>query len=245
MKQNWSYRFEKFDNCIKAWALRRLPSLSSRVEVVKIFALSRVYYLASILPINQGMIKKFESVIGKFIWKACGSVLRVALQELKNKVLKGGLNLVCIKSMCKSLLLSQFLRLLKSRDSKSVSHIGFWIGDTLGDLVPGIETGIHADLIPDYFSNLEFLVVEGRVADLVTSLCWKTTTNKKLYLEHTKDFTMTKVETEAGFSYDKIWQLINIPVLTPGVRDIAFLTIHNKLPVRERLFRVGIVPDPC
>ena len=95
-----------------------------------------------------------------------------------------------------------------------------------------------------YFANLEFLVVEGRIADLVTTHYWKTISNKKLYMDYTKDSTITKVEIDAGFSFDKIWWLINLPVLTGGVREIAFLAFHNKLPVRERLFRVGMAPDP-
>ena len=34
------------------------------------------------------------------------------------------------------------------------------------------------------------------------------------------------------------------PVLTAGARDVLFLLIHNKLPVKERLFRIGLALDP-
>ena len=84
IKVNWDVRFGKFSNCIKSWIGRFLPSLSSRIEVIKVFALSRVYYVGSILPLTKVMLRKFESVIGKFIWSTGGWVLRVALDEIKN-----------------------------------------------------------------------------------------------------------------------------------------------------------------
>ena len=39
-------------------------------------------------------------------------------------------------AMCNSLLLSQFLRLLKSSYHKALSHVDSWIGDILSDLLP-------------------------------------------------------------------------------------------------------------
>ena len=138
-KKNWDFRFQKFTKCVNTWMSRKLPSLLSKVEILKVFALTRVYYLASILPISKTMIQKFESFLARFIWK--GWLLRVALDEVKNVVKKGGLNMVCLQSMCNSMLLSQLLRLMKSSYAKSVSHIGYWIGDSLGDLLPGIDEG--------------------------------------------------------------------------------------------------------
>ena len=79
------------------------------------------------------MVKKFEKEIGRFIWNRSGKILRVKLDEVKNSPENGGLGLPCLALKSKSLLLSQFLRLLKSEDIKSVSHIGYWMGDLLAD----------------------------------------------------------------------------------------------------------------
>ena len=83
VKRNWDVRFEKFANVVKSWSGRSLPSLTSKIQVLKIFALSRVYYVGAILPIMKVMIRKFESVMGKFIWSSSGWLLRVALDEIK------------------------------------------------------------------------------------------------------------------------------------------------------------------
>ena len=110
VRANWDLRLGKFLNSIRSWSSRVLPSISSRVEVVKVFALSRIYYLASILPAPKSVVKKIESAVGKFIWQ--GHLFRVSLEEIKNLPLKGGLGLTCVYSMCDSLLLSQMLRLV-------------------------------------------------------------------------------------------------------------------------------------
>ena len=68
-----------------------MPSLASRVSDLKMYALSRVYYVGSILPVTKTMVKKFESCIGKFIWSSSGWMLRIPLEEFKNVPLKGGL----------------------------------------------------------------------------------------------------------------------------------------------------------
>ena len=77
IKNNWDFRFSKFSDVVKSWAPRILDTLQQRVEVVRLFALSRVFYVGTILPIKPSMVKKFESLIGKLIWKISGKVLRI------------------------------------------------------------------------------------------------------------------------------------------------------------------------
>ena len=110
--ENWNFRLKKFNQTIHSWSTRTLDTLQQRVEVLRLFALSRVYYVGSILPMRVSHVKKFEAAMCKFIWK--GRILKVALDELKNEHLSGGLNLPCVKTMNNSLLSSQCLRLLRS-----------------------------------------------------------------------------------------------------------------------------------
>ena len=189
------------------------------------------------------MARKFETLLGKFIWGS-GWLLRVALEEVKLKPEKGGLNLACVSRMCSSLLTSQFLRLLRSSDEKSFAHVAYWIGDTLADLVPGIENGPHPVNIPDYFAIIESSIVLGRIDDIITPGSWKLVTNKMLYQNAAKSLPVPKVEYEAGLSFRRIWLLLNSPVLSSFTRDVPYLLIHNKLPVKERLFRIGMKNDP-
>ena len=101
------------------------------------FGLSRVYYVAAILPIKAGVVKKFETLMGKFIWSWSGKILRVAIDEIKNKKLEGGLQLPCLSSMADALIFSQCMRLIKSEDSKSLQHLKFWLGDLVEAVMKG------------------------------------------------------------------------------------------------------------
>ena len=244
LKRNWDFRFEKFWDVVKSWSSRVLDTLFQRVEVLKVFALSRVYYVASILPINKTMVKKFEKEMGKFLWIGSGKILRVSLEELKNFPEQGGLGLPCVVNRCEALLLSQLLRLLKSNDKKSIGHVGYWLGELLGDLVMGIDGGVHATEVPAYFDHLGHLLVEAKACDLVTEGNWKTLTNKAIYLHHAESFPVPKVEVEAGISFKTVWQRILSPVLSASARDVLYLLVHNKLPIQERMFRIRLALDP-
>ena len=246
LSKNWGYRFDRFNGSVKSWSSRSLPSLSAKIEVLKTFALSRLYYLASVLPVSKGISKKIETVMGKFIWNASGWLLRVAIDELKNRVGMGGLNLVCINSMCKSLLLSQLLRLLKSSDTKTIDHVAYWIGDSFQDLLPGSDKGHHPKNIPEYYAILESLLLFGRIDYFISPGKWTRLTNKMIYLEEAKNFVTPKVELESSPNCDfrLIWRRISSSLLSMAERDICFLLVHNKLPVRERLFRVCLAVDP-
>ena len=192
----------------------------------------------------QAMAKRIEQVIGRFLWSLSGKVLRVSLEEMKNPLEKGGCGLTCIMSMSKSLLLSQVLRLLKSKDQKSIGHLGYWIGEVLGDLLPGVELGDHALVSVEYYDYLASLVVEAKLSDQVTAGNWKTVTNKTIYLGFSGGFPVPKVEVEAGMSYALVWRSLSSPCLTSVSKEIYFLLIHNKLPVKERLFRIRLSVDP-
>ena len=240
---NWDFRLQKFRNAIISWSSRTLDSLQKRIEVIRMFALSRVYYVASIIPIKSSMVKKFESIMGKFIWHGSGRILRVALDELKNEHLAGGLNLPCLATMSKSLLSSQFLRLLRSGDSKSISHVDYWMGSLLADLVVGMGLGDEAGVTPEYFSSIGDYVAELMISEVLTAATLSTLTNRMIY-KGLASFPTPKVAIDAVIDYDVIWRRSQSQSIDPEVRDVMFLLLHNKLPVFERLFRIGVRQDP-
>ena len=160
--------------------------------------------MGSILPVTKTMVKKFESCIGKFIWSSSGWMLRIPLEEIKNVPLKGGLGLVCLSSMCNSLLLSQFLRLLKCECQKTLNHIRYWIGDFLSDILPGIDVGNHSVSIPGYFEDIVALLLKARVDDLVTIGGWRGLTNRMIYANKSNEFPVVKVERDMGISFKRV-----------------------------------------
>ena len=209
------------------------------------FGLSRVYYVAAVLPMKSEIVKKFESLMGKYIWNFSGRILRIAIDDMKNKKMKGGLNLPCLASMADSLLFSQLCRLLRSGEKKTLAHVFYWLGDLLENLAPNISHGqLRAVETPEYFAHIAELVTEMMISDRVTAETIKTITNKTVYAEMTSSFPPPKVVMESNRDYSKAWRRFHNPVVDSKAKDVLFLLLHNKLPVRERLFRIGLRHDP-
>ena len=69
---NWNHRYQKLSNTVYSWSNRVLDTLQQRVEVIRVFGISRVYYVASVLPMKPGVVKKFEKLMGKYLWNFSG-----------------------------------------------------------------------------------------------------------------------------------------------------------------------------
>ena len=244
LRLNWDFRFKKFSNTILSWSPRVLDTLQQRVDVIRMFGLSRVYYVASILPVTPNVVKKFESLMGKFIWSKSGRILRIALDEIKNKRLEGGLQLPCLASMADSLLFSQCVRLINSGDKKSLQHLIFWLGDLLGTLLPGLGQMNSAVVIPEHFHHVAEVFADMMVSDALTAGTLKSITNKIVYAEMTSSFPPPKVVMESALDYSLTWSRLHNSVVDAKARDVMYLLIHNKLPVPERLFRIKMKNDP-
>ena len=95
--------------------------------------------------------------------------------------------------MVDSFMLMQLLRLLKSGDNKSVSHINWWIGDFVEVLDESLGGFSEVGLVPYFFVSLVKLV---------------------LYLGHAAAFKIPKVVVEAGFNFDQVWKRANNCILS-------------------------------
>ena len=182
--------------------------------------------------------------MGKFIWSSSGKILRVSVDELKLAPEKGGLGLPCLDTMSKSLILSQLLRMLKSEDYKSIGHVSFWIGRILDDLLPDMLNGTYAAVVPAFYIHLAEIVADALISETITPLTWKSATNKSIYHSHSKHFQLTKIEQESEASMNQVWKKILSPSLSAEVRETLYLLIHNKLPIKERMFHINLANDP-
>ena len=244
IRKNWDLRFAKFQATMISWSSRVLETIFHRVDSVKIFALTRLYYIAAVLPVTKTFCEKINKVVGKFVWSMSGKFLRVSHQDSRKATYEGGLGLTCFESMANSLRFSQLLRLLKNGDQKSVNHINYWIGEILGDFLPNNQDCDHASVVPSFFLNMADLVAENLISESVSSDNWRRITNKMIYRSYLKNSPPTKIEQETGSSMEIVWKRLSYSGLPASEREILYLLVHNKLPVKERIYRVGQAPDP-
>ena len=144
-----------------SWSSRQLDTLVQRVEVLRIFATSTLWYKASALPLPVKFAKKFESAMFRFLWT--GKLEKLKLDEVKNPSLQGGLNLPCVISKSDSLFLSQTCKLLAKPGNKQYRHVQYWLGIYVKDDFPDMAAGPHAEIISPYFAYMKNLLAGGTV----------------------------------------------------------------------------------
>ena len=91
-----------------SWQSRSLETLAQRVQVARKFALSKLYYVAQVLPLPNKYKRKVS--VSKFIFR--GHYERLKLEELENSCENGGLALPNIAVKADSLLMKQLCRML-------------------------------------------------------------------------------------------------------------------------------------
>ena len=96
-----------------SWKARQLNTLVERVEVLRIFATSKLWYKASALPLPTKFAKKF------------GKLERLQIDEIKHDRSQRGLGLPCVLSKSNALFLKQTCRLLNPT-TKQYCHLKYW-----------------------------------------------------------------------------------------------------------------------
>jgi hypothetical protein len=120
---------------------RGVPFLNERREVLETFIFSKLWYLAQILLLPQGVAAKATSLKGAFLWRGHGE--RLAWQELHNRRKKGGLAVSCVFTRGQALLAKQMC-LQVAAGGIPAAHLAFWLGAVVGHFVPSLVAGSHA-----------------------------------------------------------------------------------------------------
>ena len=239
LNKNWAIALSSFRKVLMSFDLRSLNTLHQRVDVVNIFASSKLWYKAAVLPLPGSVAKDLEISIGKFLWK--GKLERLTLVELCNKKVEGGLGLVEIRSKADALLLKQACRILTACDSKSWLHLKYWMGLYLSKIIPQMRTGPHSERIPRMYTTTKALLDES-VLELPLEDISKITV-KELYQSFTETLPPPKIiyKRGPGVVWDNVWTNLNHPMLRVKEREMMFLIAHNILPTKERLYRMKMI----
>ena len=93
-EENWRPRIAAVENCLKVWRLRRLY-IRGRAIVVNALALSRIWYVASLIPMPVWVLASLNRVIFPFFWG--GKVDLVARDVVIQPPDFGGFSLVSVQ----------------------------------------------------------------------------------------------------------------------------------------------------
>ena len=158
---NWAEANRKLTTCLNSWNTRVLNSVFQRVNVLNVFALPKLWYLAECLPLPAVWASEIEKHVFKFI--KLGKMELPALQELYNPIAKGGLGLVCVRAKADSLFLRQTLRMLVQPKTLHWEYIKFFAG---WKLKIGEMRGTKHHTVTPYYQHMIDLYLEGVLMDI-------------------------------------------------------------------------------
>ena len=243
IKQSWEVCYSGFNKTVMSWSSRQLNTMIQRVEVLRIFATSKLWYKASALPLPTSFSKKFESLMGRFLW--AGKLERLQVDEVKNPRSSGGLSLPCVWSKANALFLRQTCRLISDSESKQFFHVKYWIGLHLGEYFPQMMKGGHAEIISPYFQHMRLLLTEGLMLGDVSVDALGKVTAKELYKGYTSTLPPPKIVFKYDVDWNLVWERLDSPVLDSLAREYLFMIVNNIVPTRERLFlKMHMVNSP-
>ena len=125
---NWRPRVDAFCWCIDAWRSRAL-SFSGRSVVLNSLALSRIWYVASVVAMPKSVLKELNTRIFNFFW--AGRKARVARKVLHHSKSQGSFSVVSVELKTHSPLGQWFCRFGVSPGAW-VSLLTFWCFDRFG-----------------------------------------------------------------------------------------------------------------
>ena len=242
LERCWETCFAGFHKLLMSWSSRQLETLVQRVEVLRLFATSRLWYKASALPLPVKFARKFEAAMVKFLW--VGRLEKLKIDEMKNPYMFGGLNLPCVISKADSLMLSQVCRMLKNPSSKEYKHIKYWMGLYTGEYFPDMRVGPHAEMISPYFQHIRAVLVGGLILGDIRPEALHLVTAKDLYKGFTTTFPPPKITFKYNIEWDHVWFRLHHPVLESQAKDTLFMIIHNIVPNKERIHRFNMIASP-
>ena len=88
IRASWEQCVAGFRSTLISWGSRNLPTLEQRVRVLTIFAMSKLWYLAQVLPIPGRVVEELERYVRGLLSR--GRMEQLTYEELFNKVEEGG-----------------------------------------------------------------------------------------------------------------------------------------------------------
>ena len=114
-------RLDSIKKLINIWSSRGL-SIYGKVTVIKSLIIPAFVYISLLLPVPKEIVKELNQMIFKFLWKEIDKVTRLStINEYEN----GGLKMIDLESMIKSLRLAWLKRIFQCNNGAWRSFLRF------------------------------------------------------------------------------------------------------------------------
>ena len=126
--ENWRPRIDAFHKCLISWQSRHL-SFSRKTLVANDLALSRIWYVASLVHMPEWVLRQLNFCLFDFFWSGKKDLVKwtVVVQPKSD----GGFSVVSISLKVKALII-QWIRRFAASPGAWVSLLIYWLFDRFG-----------------------------------------------------------------------------------------------------------------
>ena len=118
-KKNFIKKLDSVKKLVNIWSSRGL-SVYGKVTVIKSLIIPKFVYILSLLPAPKEILQELNRILFKSLWKGTDKVTRLStINEYKN----GGLKMIDLESMVKSLRLAWLKRIFGENDGAWKSYL--------------------------------------------------------------------------------------------------------------------------
>ena len=251
-EENWRPRIAAVENCLKAWRLRRL-SFRGRAVVVNALALSRIWYVASLIPMPVWVLASLNRLIFPFVWG--GKADLVTRDVVIQSPDFGGFSLVSVHRKVWALhvqWVGRFVRRFSAWMQFLFYYTRVLYGSTPGDLLSYPRRVDFSSLPPFYQAVLSadtLVVASSSVRTPVSAVSTKSTYSLLLEFHRREPACVVSFGRVFGPLYwpstwaQLFWFSLDCPVI-----DVSWKIAHGVLRTGQRLvstFGMSHIPIAC
>lgn len=228
-KKNWIEKLAKIRTKMDIWKSRKL-TVSGKVLVIKSDILPALNYLAGVYPVPIRIKLQITRVIFCFIWG--GKYEWMQREQMYKPVDKGGRGVPCIPLKLDCILLQNMCRMVAGEIyHKAAFFVKMWFAFAVRNVWPVLNDTPKVEKGPWVYEHMKmFLKAHPECGSKETLL-----NHKEIYNVVKKKLADKNKETQVNHD----WGRLQPKHMGNDVNDIAWLCAHDRLPVRERLYRHG------
>lgn len=227
VEQNWSKVLRGFQ--IRLWMNNtRNLNLIQKVILINTYISSKLWYLASILPLPNKYAGKFISRIGSFLWYG-KPWTRIAFETLVLPKKRGGLNLHSPAIKAKALLVN--------RTMSMAAELPF-----MWSFLEQNANPPNIGVIPRKFEHIRIVARETVFLPEMVTEAASSDAIYQFYLSRLKDPKF--VRENPGRNWKKVFGNLHSKSLTSDQRSTWFGVMHRKIETNEMMFNRGRRNNP-
>ena len=225
LEKNWTEKVNIVSYVLQEAKARQF-NLLQRIWFTHTYGLSKLWYMAKILPTSTRITQQLEKLIGNFIWH--DNLYRVARPQLRLPKKEGGLDLSNIDIKCKSLFAKSLNTAISQEsdefDNAYISY--FWTNSqNRTKLNPEIRKTIN--------------LIEKIPIDKIEAL----NSNKELYKiwNDSSSHTPHVQQKYPNRPWTQIWSHLTMQHISTNWKMSAYCIINEIIPTQDKQQRHGII----